>query len=119
VTLASGLEPAALADRYRRADLFACLSEHEGFCVPLLEAFHFGVPVLARAVGGVPEVAGDAALLVDPAEPLPVVAELARLALSDPELRDELRARGRRRLAAFAPARVADALRAAVESLIA
>ena len=117
VTFASGLDPAALADRYRRADLFACLSEHEGFCVPLLEAFHFGVPVLARAVGGVPEVVGDAALLVDPGEPLPVVAELGRLALSDPELRDELRARGRARLEAFAPDRVTAALRAAVESV--
>ena len=43
--------------------MFVCLSEHEGFCIPLLEAFHFGVPVIARPGGAVPEVAGDAALL--------------------------------------------------------
>jgi glycosyltransferase involved in cell wall biosynthesis len=44
---------------------FLCLSEHEGFCIPLLEAFH-GVPVNARPVGGVPEVAGNAAFAPEP-----------------------------------------------------
>src|SRR3712207_7516579 len=38
---------------------------HEGFCIPLLEAFQLGVPVVARPAGGVAEVAGDAALLVE------------------------------------------------------
>src|SRR5207249_4680664 len=55
----------ALADRYAAASAFLCLSEHEGFCVPLLEAFAAEVPVIARPSGGVPETAGDAALLVD------------------------------------------------------
>ena len=61
VTIESGLSAGALSGRYREAHAFLCLSEHEGFCVPLLEAFHFGVPVIARPIGGVPEVAGDAA----------------------------------------------------------
>ena len=58
-----------------RAHAFVSLSEHEGFCIPLLEAFHMGVPVVARPAGGVPEVAGDAALLTDERDPA-VLAEL-------------------------------------------
>ena len=46
--------------------VFLCLSEHEGFCIPLLEAFHFGVPVIARDAGAVGEVVGDAGVLLGP-----------------------------------------------------
>jgi glycosyltransferase involved in cell wall biosynthesis len=114
VTIESSLSSAELADRYRRAHLFLCLSEHEGFCVPLLEAFHFGVPVVTRPAGGIPEVAGDAALIVADRD-LAVVSELAALALTDDELRAELRARGGRRLAAYTPQATAAKLRAVLE----
>jgi L-malate glycosyltransferase len=114
VTFERGLPPADLGDRYRAAHAFLTLSEHEGFCIPLLESFHFGVPVIARPVGGVPEVAGDAALLTDD-EDLAVVAELLHFAVTDSELRGELRRRGRARLEAFAPDATAAKLRAAVE----
>jgi glycosyltransferase involved in cell wall biosynthesis len=114
VTIESSLSPGELGDRYRAAHAFLTLSEHEGFCVPLLESFHFGVPVIARPVGGVPEVAGDAALLTDD-EDLAVVAELLHFAVTDSELRGELRRRGRARLEAFAPDATAAKLRAAVE----
>jgi len=116
VTIESGLSSEELAERYRLAHAFLCLSEHEGFCIPLLEAFHFGVPVIARPVGGIPEVAGDAALLVED-EDLGVVAELVHLAVSDAELGAELRERGRARLAAYPPERTATALRDALTRL--
>jgi L-malate glycosyltransferase len=116
VTIEQGLDDAELAERYRAAHAFVCLSEHEGFCIPLLEAFHMGVPVVARPIGGIPEVAGDAALLVED-EDLAVVAELVKMAVEDRELRDELRRRGRERLAPFAPQKVAATLRDAIESL--
>jgi glycosyltransferase involved in cell wall biosynthesis len=116
VTFEQGLDDAELAERYRAAHAFVCLSEHEGFCIPLLEAFHMGVPVVARPIGGIPEVAGDAALLVED-DDLAVVAELVKLAVEDTELRDELRRRGRERLAPFAPETVAATLRDAIESL--
>jgi glycosyltransferase involved in cell wall biosynthesis len=118
ITIESGLTREQLADRYRSAHAFLCLSEHEGFCIPLLEAFHFGVPVIARPVGGVPEVAGDAALLLDETDDESVVAELLALATSDEELRATLRERAARRVAAYAPEPTARALRAAVESLV-
>jgi glycosyltransferase involved in cell wall biosynthesis len=117
VTIESGLAPEQLADRWRSAHAFLCLSEHEGFCIPLLEAFHFGVPVIARPVGGVPEVAGDAALLLDDSDGESVVAELLALAVGDAALRAELRRRGAARVAAYAPEPTARALRAALEEV--
>jgi len=117
ITIESGLTREQLADRYRSATAFLCLSEHEGFCIPLLEAFHFGVPVIARPVGGVPEVAGDAALLLDEGDGESVVAELLAIVAGDAELRATLRERAAARVAAYAPEPTARALRAAVQSL--
>ena len=91
---------------------------HEGFCVPLLEAFHFGVPVIARPDGAVPETVGDAALLVDDSDPA-VVAELLDLAVRDESLRASLRGRGKARLKVYSPDVVAGRLRAAVEETLA
>ena len=110
------LNESELAERYARASAFVCLSEHEGFCIPLLEAFAAGVPVIARPAGGVPETAGDAALLVEDRDPS-VTAELIHLAAGDRELRDELARRGRERLEVYRPERAAVALRAALERL--
>ncbi len=117
ITIESGLTRERLADRYRSAAAFLCLSEHEGFCIPLLEAFAFGVPVIARPVGGVPEVVGDAALLLDDDDGESVIAELLAIATTDAELRATLRERAALRVAAYAPEPTSRALRAAVESL--
>lgn len=117
ITIESGLTPERLAERWRSAHAFLCLSEHEGFCIPLLEAFHFGVPVIARPVGGVPEVVGDAALLLAEGDDEGVVAELLSVATTDAELRAALRERAAARVAAYAPEPTARALRDAVESL--
>ena len=120
--LTTGLQLAGddeLRAAYGSADLFLCLSEHEGFCIPLLEAFAFGVPVIARAIGGVPEVAGDAALLVDGEDGESVVAELLALAVGDGELRAALRERGTSRVAAYSPERTARTLHDALVSLAA
>jgi len=114
VEIESSLSQEQLAQRYANASVFVCLSEHEGFCVPLLEAFAADVPVIARPAGGVPETAGDAALLVDDRDPA-VVAELIALVQSDQELREELVRRGRARVEHYAPDRAAVALRAAIE----
>jgi glycosyltransferase involved in cell wall biosynthesis len=116
VEIESSLSQEQLAERYAAASVFVCLSEHEGFCVPLLEAFAAGVPVIARPSGGVPETAGDAALLVEDRDP-GVIAELIALASDDDELRAELTRRGQERVEHYAPERAAVRLRAALESL--
>ena len=96
VVFERGLDDEALAERYRSAHVFLCLSEHEGFCVPLLEAFQHGVPVVARPRGAVTETVGDAGLLLDGS--LDAMAELCHLAITDAELRADLRGRGHARL---------------------
>jgi glycosyltransferase involved in cell wall biosynthesis len=82
-----------LMDRYRDANAFLHVSWTEGMPQVLLEAFAAGTPVVATAVGGVPETAGDAALLVPPGDPDAAASALARLA-GDPELRRRLVERG-------------------------
>jgi len=87
-----------LASYYRAADCFVTLSEHEGVCVPLLEAMAFEVPVLARSCAAIPETAGDAAVLL-PRESGPVlIAEALEALLSDVALRNVLVERGRARV---------------------
>jgi glycosyltransferase involved in cell wall biosynthesis len=115
VSIESGLSNEELGERYRAAHVFLCLSAHEGFCIPVLEALSQGVPVIARPAGAIPETTGDAAILVDDPD-LAVIAELVHLAVSDAELRAELRRRGQRRLALHSPDRVAERLRQAVEA---
>ena len=112
-----GISREQLANRYRLADAFLCLSEHEGFGIPLLEAFHCGVPVIARDAGAVGEVVGDAGLLLGEEDNVAVAAELLSVLVSDPELRDELRRRGRRRLEAYDPEATAAKMRRAIEAL--
>ncbi len=64
---------------YRVSDVFVCLSEHEGFCVPLLEAMHFDVPIVAYAAGAVPETLGEAGVLLHSKDPARVTEVVARL----------------------------------------
>ena len=95
------VSPEALAAFYRRADAFVTASEHEGFCVPVLEAMAFDLPVGARAAGAIPETAGDAALVV-PLDGGPfLLAEAMHALLHDAALRAGLVGRGRSRLAHF------------------
>jgi glycosyltransferase involved in cell wall biosynthesis len=100
---------AALAALYRAADLFVCLSRHEGFCVPLLEAFAFGVPVLALARTAVPDTCGNAAVLVEQDDPL-LVAGLMDALVRDVGLRRSVLEGQRRRLEDFRPDRIAACL---------
>lgn len=96
----------ALADLYRRAIAFVFPSSYEGFGLPLLEAMHWGVPVLSARTSALPEVAGEAALYFDPLQP----AELARAmeqVVADAECRRALIAKGRERLRAFSWERTA------------
>jgi glycosyltransferase involved in cell wall biosynthesis len=85
---------------YRAADVFVCLSEHEGFKVPIVEAMHFGVPVVAYASCAVPETVADAGVLLTDKDPLVVATAVDRV-LHDDALRTELVDAGRRRAEDF------------------
>jgi len=88
---------------YRAADLFLCMSEHEGFCIPLLEAMHFGIPILAYGAAAVPETLGGSGVLVREKD-FPRIAELMDLLLNDVSLREGIIRRQRGRLRDFDPA---------------
>jgi L-malate glycosyltransferase len=74
---------------YETADLFLCTSEHEGFCVPLVEAFYKQVPVLAYAATAVPATMDGAGVLFDDRDPRHV-ATLMDTILTDPGLQDAI-----------------------------
>jgi glycosyltransferase involved in cell wall biosynthesis len=74
---------------YEIADLFLCASEHEGFCVPLVEAFHKQVPVLAYAATAVPATMDGAGVLYDDKDPVQV-ATLIDAIISDSRLQDRI-----------------------------
>lgn len=82
-----------LAVLYRLADVFVFPSLYEGFGLPPLEAMASGAPVVTSNVSSLPEVVGDAALLVDPYDP-ESIADGMRQVLTNEELRETLRARG-------------------------
>jgi glycosyltransferase involved in cell wall biosynthesis len=85
---------------YRDASLLVVASADEGFGIPALEAMAVGLPVVASNRGSLPEVVGDAGLLVDPDDPEALASAIASV-LDDPSLRQSLRERGFRRAAGF------------------
>ena len=102
---------------YRRADVFVCLSEHEGFCVPLVEAMAWGVPVVAAAAGAVPETLGGAGLLLTDKSPLVVAAAVQRVLL-DTGLREGLVHRGLVRAKELGPVAASQRMREILEPLV-
>lgn len=85
---------------YSEATAFLFPTLHEGFGLPVLEAMASGTPVLTSNVSALPEIAGDAALLVDPTDEEAIAAGITRLAL-DGQLREKLIAAGRARARQF------------------
>jgi glycosyltransferase involved in cell wall biosynthesis len=100
VVLAGGVEYGVLQGLYAAADGLAYPSLYEGFGLPVLEAMARGLPVLTSDRSSLPEVAGGAALLVDPTD-VPAIAKGLIELLSNHALRERLAADGRRRAAAF------------------
>jgi glycosyltransferase involved in cell wall biosynthesis len=92
---------------YRACTLFAFPSRYEGFGLPPLEAMACGAPVVTSSASSLPEVVGDAALLVAPDDVAGWAAALERL-LTDAALRADLRARGLAQAARFSWQRVAE-----------
>src|SRR5213594_3119231 len=89
---------------YEIADLFLCASEHEGFCVPIVEAFYLEVPVLAYGATAVPATMDGAGVLFDDRDPMHV-ASLIDAIVANVALQDEI---VERQLAAVARLRAKD-----------
>ncbi len=99
VLMTGSISPEELVAYYRGATVFACASDHEGLCVPVLEAMAFDLPVIARATAALPETIGDAGLLLPAGSDALMLAEAMAALIESGADRDELRARGRERVA--------------------
>ena len=84
----------------RGATALLYVSLYEGFGLPLLEAMTRGVPIITSSVSSMPEIVGDAALLVGPSSPIEIAEAIQEL-VSRPEYRNELAERGLKRAKAF------------------
>ena len=114
VTFAGSVTDRELASYYANADVFVCLSRHEGFCVPLLEAMHHGIPIVAlRARPRCPRRWAPVVSRLSSASPALVVAAVERLTRRPCVARRGGRA-GRARLAAFDLADSEDRFAAAI-----
>lgn len=97
VDFLTGLDESELAAHYRSADVLVMLSDHEGFGVPLVEAMSQGLPVVAFGAGAVPEILGDAGVVLARKDPAHVASAIARL-LSDEDERQRVISAGAARV---------------------
>jgi glycosyltransferase involved in cell wall biosynthesis len=104
VSVVGSVRPEELEAYYRCADAFVCASDHEGFCVPIVEAMAHDLPVVAYAAAAVPETVGDAGLLLESKEPLEFAAAVHRV-MEDGALRLVFSRAAARRVEMFSLAR--------------
>lgn len=117
VTFAGRVSDSERDDWYARADAYLCMSIHEGFCAPLVEAMASGVPIVARGAAAVPETVGRAAILVD--GDLALAAEAVHEVVSSAPTRAGLNTAAAARLSELDAAIVAERLREALSPVIA
>jgi len=114
-----GASPAQLRSYYTAADIFLCVSEHEGFCVPLVEAMAFRVPIVAWATTAVGETAGDCGIVHETLDTEAMAASMDEC-FENPALARGLARRGRERYEeVFSNAAITRKLRNLVEEVIA
>ncbi|MFK7873506.1 MAG: glycosyltransferase [Oligoflexales bacterium] len=89
-----------LASIYHACDLFLCMSEHEGFCVPLLEALTFNIPVMAHSCTAIPGTLKDGGILFNKQHPEIYIPQIKN-ALYDRKVRDNLKAQAQKRAQDF------------------
>ena len=117
VEFLGSVSSAELSAYYQGADVFVCCSDHEGFCVPLLEAMHHRLPVVAYGVTAVPETVLDAGIVLSSKSPALVATAVQRV-LTDHELHDALVAAGRQRARSFTVESARRAFARAIEQVL-
>ena len=117
VMIAGSISDSQLAAYYRTAHLFWSMSEHEGFCVPLVEAMWFDIPIVAYRNTAVPETLGDAGLIFTCKSDFDQLAALSWLVVIDADLRQKLIQAQRRRRTNYLPERTARVLRSIATQL--
>ena len=115
VEMAGSVTHEELIAYYAASDVFLCLSNHEGFCVPLLEAMYHRLPIVSYDFTAVPETVGQAGLILPDKEPARVAAALHRV-VEDAPRRVELAAAATERVDWFALSRAQEGFVTALEA---
>lgn len=108
--------PAILA-YYRSADLFLCMSDHEGFCVPLVEAMFFDIPIVAKNTTAIPYTLGGSGFMLEDENPM-IAAALMNRVLTDECLKNKIIDGQRERLCDFAHEKIEKQLLSLIEDFI-
>ena len=103
---------------YHAADLFLCMSEHEGFCVPLVEAMFFGVPIVAYDSTAIPSTLGGSGILLKEKSPV-FAGEVMHRVLTDEQLKTQVIAEQKKRLQDFSYEKVSEQLIAYLQAFFA
>jgi L-malate glycosyltransferase len=115
VEIAGSVTHEELIAYYAASDVFVCLSNHEGFCVPLLESMYHRLPIVAYTNTAVPETVRGAGLILPNKEPARVAAAIDRV-VRDDQLRTTLAQAASARVGTFALPRVQDGFLSALEA---
>lgn len=116
IVFTSKVSDEILRTYYRAADVFVCASEHEGFCVPIVEAMAYGIPVVAFDAAAVPETLGSSGVLIQQWD-VARVAELINVLLKDQSWRASVVEGQKRNLQRFSVEEVRQRLAAVVDFL--
>ena len=103
---------------YQNSDAYICMSEHEGFCVPVIEAMSLGLPVLAYGSSALPETLGDGGVLVDHKRHAEI-AEILNILATDSELKKDLISRASKQAEKFSEENFSKSLTSILASIIA
>ena len=101
---------------YKAADLFLCMSEHEGFGIPLVESMYFDIPIIAYAVAAVPDTLGNSGILVYKKD-FPKIAELIDVVLKSADVRQKVLAVQKERFQNFTHDHIEQTFRKYIEHL--
>ena len=117
VTFTGHVSDASVASAYATADVLVVTSDHEGFCVPVIEAMSAGLPVVAFDQGAIAEVMGEAGFLVTSRNPYDLAAAIHSL-LVEPQRREALAVEARKRIAELGLETAADRFAAVACTLL-
>lgn len=85
---------------YHVADVFLCMSEHEGFCVPLVEAMYFGIPIIARDTSAIAGTLAGSGILLEDNNPI-IAAEMINQVMTKKDLKEKVVSNQKKRLSDF------------------
>ena len=116
VMFSGHVEQSELVAYYKLSDLFLCMSEHEGFGIPLVESMYFGIPIIAYDAAAVKYTLGDSGILVKNKD-YPKIAELMEIVLKRNNLYKKVIEGQKKRLEDFSPSKIAESFKGYINNL--